>query len=67
MLLLEELVGDCPESLEDLELLLLLEPELPLLESELFFLLSVWLLGFADLSYPSALLELEVFSWVISE
>ena len=59
MLLLEELAGGHLELFEDEpELLLLLEPELPLLEPELFFLLSNWLLGFADLSDLSALLEL---------
>ena len=75
MLLLEELVGgrlelldDDPELLLLLELELpLLEPELPLFEPELFFLLSDWLLGFADLSDLSALLELAAFSWLISE
>ena len=59
MLLLEELVGGRPELLEDEPvLLLLLEPELPLFELELFFLLSDWLLGFADLLDLLDLLEL---------
>ena len=64
LLLLEELAGGCPELFEDEPelLLLLLEPELPLLELELFFLLSNWLLGFVDLLYLSALLELAAFS-----
>ena len=66
-LLLEELTGDHPEFLENPELLLLLEPELPLFEPELCFLLSIWLLGFIDLMNWSALLELAVFSWLISE
>ena len=66
MLLLEELAGGRPELFEDEpELLLLLELELPLLEPELFFLLSDWLLGLADLSDLSALLELAAFSWLI--
>ena len=68
MLLLEELAGGRPELFEDdLELLLLLEPELPLFKPELFFLLSDWLLSFADLSDLSALLELVVFLQLISE
>ena len=68
LLLLEELVGGHPELFdEELELLLLLELELPLFELELFFLLSNWLLGLADLSNLSALLELAAFSRLISE
>ena len=46
--------------------LLLFELEL-LFEPELFFRLSDWLLGFADLSDLSALLELAAFSRLISE
>ena len=62
MLLLEELVSGHLELFnEELELLLLL------LEPELFFLLSDWLLGFADLSDLSDLLELAAFSQLISE
>ena len=64
MLLLEELAGGHLELLdEELELLLLLEPELPLLEPGLFFLLffSNWLLGFMDLSNLLALLKLVAF------
>ena len=62
MLLLEELAGGRPELFEDdLELLFLL------LELELFFLLSDWLLGFADLLDLLALLELVAFSQLISE
>ena len=58
-MLLEELAGGHPELLEDdLELLLLLETELPLFKPELFFLLSDWLLGFMYLLDLSALLEL---------
>ena len=68
MLLLEELAGGHPELFEDdPELLLLLELELPLLEPELFFLLSDWLLGFVHMLDLSALLELAAFSWLISE
>ena len=52
---------------DDPELLLLLLPELPLFELELFFLLSDWLLGFADLLDLSALLELAAFSRLILE
>ena len=62
-LLLGELMSSCLELLEDPELLLLLV----LLEPELFFLLSIWLLGFTDLSDYSALLELVVFLQLISE
>ena len=69
LLLLEELAGGRLELFEDEPelLLLLLELELPLLELELFFLLSNWLLGFADLLDLSALLELVAFSRLISE
>ena len=68
MLLLEELARGHPELFdEELELLLLLELELPLFKPELFFLLSNWLLNFADLSNLSALLELAVFLWQILE
>ena len=69
LLLLEELVEGFPELFDEkLELLLLLlEPELPLLEVELFFLLSDWLLGLVDLLGLSALLELVVFSQLILE
>ena len=70
-MLLEELEGGRPELLEDdlelLLLLLLLLPELPLFEPELFFLLSYRLLGFMDLLDLSALLELVAFSQLISE
>ena len=68
LLLLEELARGHPELFdEELELLLLLELELPLFKPELFFLLSNWLLNFADLSNLSALLELAVFLWLILE
>ena len=69
LLLFEELVGGCPELFKDEPelLLLLLEPELPLFEPELFFLLSVWLLGFTDLSDSLALLELVAFLQLILE
>ena len=68
MLLLEELMGGHLELFEDeLELLLLLEPELPLLELELFFLLSNWLLGLAYFLDLSALLDLAALSQLISE
>ena len=68
-MLLEECTGGHLELFEDNPelLLLLLELELPLLEPELFFLLSNWLLGFVDLSDLSALLELAVFSQLILE
>ena len=63
MSLLEKLVGSHLELFnEELELLLLLEPELPLFEPELFFLLFDWLLGLVDLSDLLALLELVAFS-----
>ena len=42
-------------------------PELPLFEPELFFLLSVLLLGFTDLSDSLALLELVAFLQLILE
>ena len=68
LLLLEELVGGHPELFEDEpELLLLLQPELPLFVPELFFLLSDWLLRFADLLDLLALLELVAFSQLILE
>ena len=57
MLLLEELAGGHLELFdEEPELLLLL------LEPELFFLLSDWLLGLVDLLDLLALLELVAFS-----
>ena len=55
LLLLEELVGGYLELFEE-------DPELLLLEPELFFLLSDWLLDFTHLLDLSALLELVVFS-----
>ena len=68
LLLLEELAGDHPELFnEGLELLLLLKPKLPLFKPELVFLLSAWLLGFAYLLDLLTLLELAVFSRLISE
>ena len=57
---LEELAGGHPELFEE-------DPGLLLFELELFFPLSDWLLGFADLSDFLALLELAAFSWLISE
>ena len=60
LLLLEALVGGHPELFENEPELLLL-----LLEPELFFLLSDWLLGFVDLLSLSALLELAAFSQLI--
>ena len=66
MLLLKELAGGRLELFEDEpKLLLLLDPELPLFKPELFFLLSDWLLEFADLLDLSALLELVAFSQLI--
>ena len=63
---LEELVGGCLVLFEGNPGLLLFELEL-LFEPELFFRLSDWLLGFANLSDLSALLELAAFSRLISE
>ena len=63
---LEELAGGRPVLFEGDPGLLLFELEL-LFEPELFFRLSDWLLGFADLSDLSALLELAAFSRLISE
>ena len=62
---LEELAGGHPELFEEDPELLLFEPVL--FEPELFFQLSDWLLGFADLSDFLALLELAAFSQLISE
>ena len=69
VLLLEELVelvGGHPVLFEEDPGLLLFGPEL-LFELELVFQLSDWLLGCADLSDLSALLELVAFSRLISE
>ena len=63
---LEELAGGRPVVFEEDLGLLLFESEL-LFELELVFRLSDWLLGFADLSDLSALLELAAFSQLISE